>query len=49
MYFENIIETFIFDLVLEGIGTIFAFGLLWHFLFQNGLQMILILFITSIC
>lgn len=49
MDFENIIESFHFDLVLEGIGAIFGCALLWQFFFRNGLHTLLSLFITTIC
>lgn len=49
MDFENIIETINFELVLEGIGAIFAAGLLWNLFFQQGLFRLLSLFITTIC
>ena len=49
MDFENLTETILFELVLEGIGTIFAFGFLWRMFFHSGLSTILTLFITSIC
>ncbi len=49
MGFKNIIETIHFDLVLEGIGAIFGFGLLWQLFFRQGLQPLVTLFITTIC
>lgn len=49
MDFENVFETIHFELVLEGIGAIFGFGLLWQFLFQQGLHNLLALFIATIC
>lgn len=49
MEFNNLIESIEFELVLEGIGCIFGFALLWQFFFQDKLQILLIHFITSIC
>ena len=49
MEFENIIETIEFELILEGIGTTFGFGLLWQLFFHDGLPNLLTLFITTIC
>lgn len=49
MEFKDIIETIEFELVLEGIGTILGFQLLWQFFFHNNLHTLLTLFITTIC
>ena len=49
MDFENIIETINFELVLEGLGTIFGVGLLWKLFFQQGLLPFLSLFLSTIC
>lgn len=49
MDIENVFETIHFELVLEGIGAIFGFGLLWQFFFRQGLYSLLELFITTIC
>lgn len=49
MDFENVIETINFELVLEGVGTIFGFGLLWQLFFHQELHTLLSLFITTIC
>ena len=49
MDFENIFEQINFDLVLEGLGTIFGFGLLWWLFFHQGLPSLITLFITTIC
>lgn len=48
MDLENIIETIHFEFVLEGIGTIFGFGLLWQLFFQQGISSLLALFISTI-
>lgn len=50
MDFENIFETIHFELVLEGIGTIFGFHLLWQLFFHSEeLRVLLSSFITTIC
>ena len=49
MDFDTIIEITYFDLVLEGLGVIFGFHLLWNFLFQDTLPYLLSLFIHTIC
>lgn len=49
MDFENILEQINFDLVLEGIGTIFSFGLLWWIFLGQGFSSLVTFFITSIC
>lgn len=49
MEFKELLETINFDLVLEGIGTIFGFGLLWKLFVGNDIRQLLELFITSIC
>lgn len=48
MDFENLIETIHFELVLEGIGTLFGFGLLWQFFLQKELSSLISLFIHTI-
>lgn len=49
MDFENLIETINYELVIEGISTLFGIALLWKFLFQNELQQLLSLFLTTMC
>ena len=49
MNFKNIIETINYELVIEGIGALFGIALLWKFLFQNGLQELLSLFLITVC
>lgn len=49
MDLDTIIEIINFDIVLEGLGIIFGFGLLWQFLFQDTLPYMLSLFIHTIC
>ena len=49
MDLNNLFETISFDFVLEGIGILFAFKLLWQFLFLQGLHDLLIYLITTLC
>lgn len=49
MDLENILETINFELVLEGVGAVFGFGLLWQLFFKQGLHTLLLLFVTTIC
>lgn len=49
MDFKNIIESINFELVLEGVGAIFGFWLLWQLFFRQSLHMLLSLYITTIC
>ncbi len=49
MNLKDFFEHIQFDLVLEGIGTIFAFALLWNILFKESISQLFELFIYSIC
>ena len=49
MDLDNIIEITYFDLMLEGLGITFGFGLLWKFLFLDTIPYLLSLFIQTIC
>ena len=49
MDLNNLFETISFDFVLEGIGILFAFSLLWHFLFLPELHDLLSYLITTLC
>lgn len=49
MDLDTIIEIIHFDLILEGLGTIFGFRILWQLLFHDTLPYLLSLFIDTIC
>ena len=49
MNFEELIEQIQFELILEGIGVIFGFYLLWQLFFDSTIQSLMSLFITTIC
>lgn len=49
MDLKNIIETINFELVIEGIGTLFGIALLWGLLFSKEFQHLLSLFLITMC
>lgn len=50
MDFEDLFEMINFELVLEGIGMIFGFYLLWKVFFHSeAFKLLLSSFITSVC
>jgi len=49
MDFKNIFELIHFEFVLEGLGVLFGFRLLWQLFFNQGILPLISLFITTIC
>lgn len=49
MDFKDIFEQIQFELILEGLGAIFGFFILWQLFFSQEFHTLLTLFITSIC
>ena len=49
MDLKHIFEHIQFELLLEGLGGIFGFHILWQLLFNQKLQALLSSFITTIC
>ena len=49
MDFKEIFELIHFELVIEGLGVLFGFHLLWQLFLNQGILPLISLFITSIC
>lgn len=49
MDIHDIIDLLYHEHVLEGIGFLFGFRLLWQLFFEQGIVPLITLFITSVC
>lgn len=49
MEFKELFEMITLDVVLEGIGMVFGFGLLWKLFLGGGINSLMELFIAAVC